>query len=234
MPQDILLLGVTGSRAYDIAHEGSDTDYTGVFAAPTRDVLGLGRLRETLLVTGGDGVLHEAGKAVRLLLQCNPSMLELLWLPAYEIAEPLGLQLVSIRRSFLSQYLVKRSYLEFADAQLRKAKSRIRSQAKMDRDGPVMSEARLRKHWRHTTRLCISGAHLWRTGEVLVRLDDADRLGVEAAEQGGIQAAEMVLRALAQVLAEEPCPLPETASPEPADAWLLAVREHYWNREDSA
>lgn len=41
---NVLLKGVVGSTAYGLNHENSDVDYMGVFAAPTSEVLGLGKV----------------------------------------------------------------------------------------------------------------------------------------------------------------------------------------------
>lgn len=171
---EILLLGVTGSRAFDLDHPGSDADRTGVFAAPTRDVLVYSKLRETLPAPDSDGVLHEARKFVSLAMVCNPSALELLWLDSYEHWNDHGMALRAIRDCFLSADAVRKSYLKFADAQVRKAANRLWREGKFGYEGPAITEARLRKHWRHTARLVISGSHLWRTGEVKVRMDASD------------------------------------------------------------
>jgi predicted nucleotidyltransferase len=60
-------------------------DRLGVFVAATRAMLGLSTPPETLVSAGPDQdtdvALHEVGKFVRLAAVCNPSVLELLFLP---------------------------------------------------------------------------------------------------------------------------------------------------------
>lgn len=76
----VLLKGVVGSTAYGLNHEGSYVDYLGVFAAPNREILGLGKVQESVNTKDPDTTMHEAKKFVQLCLNGNPSVSEVLWL----------------------------------------------------------------------------------------------------------------------------------------------------------
>lgn len=161
---NVLLKGVVGSTAYGLNHENSDVDYMGVFAAPTSEVLGLGKVQESVVTKDPDTTLHEAKKFVTLCLNGNPSVSELLWLDAYEALGPLGDELVGLRRSFLSAKKVRDSYLGYATSQFERLKNRG--------DGSFSADTRKRteKHARHLVRLVEQGFRLYRSGELVVNL----------------------------------------------------------------
>jgi predicted nucleotidyltransferase len=158
---NVLLAGVVGSTAYGLAHEGSDVDVLGMFAAPTEEWHGLCPPRESLVGTDPDRTFHEAGKALRLLLGSNPTVSELLWLERYDVRTPLGDELVGLRGSLLSERGVRDAYLGYAGQQFRKLLTR----------GPDV-RGRAAKHARHLVRLLRQAEQLHRTGALTVRLDD--------------------------------------------------------------
>ena len=86
-----LLEGVVGSTAYGLATPESDEDRLGIFARPTEELFGLSQLRDSIVSTKPDSTWHEAAKALRLILACNPTAMEILWLESYDITTPLGL-----------------------------------------------------------------------------------------------------------------------------------------------
>lgn len=118
----VLLSGIVGSTAYGLAHEGSDIDRLGVFAAPTVSLHGLHRPKESHVTKDPDVTLHEAAKWCRLALGGNPTASELVWLPdeLYEVRTPLGDELIGIRSAFLSAERVRNAYLGYATQQFRR------------------------------------------------------------------------------------------------------------------
>ena len=149
IPGTVLLAGVVGSTAYGLAHAGSDTDRLGVFAAPTETFHDLTFPRESHVTTHPDATYHEARKFCRLVLGCNPTVTELLWLPGdlYEVTTPSGAELVAMRSGFLSARGVRNAYLGYATQQFRKLETRG--------DGSFSADTRKRtaKHARHLWRL---------------------------------------------------------------------------------
>ncbi|HEU5352848.1 MAG TPA: nucleotidyltransferase domain-containing protein [Actinocrinis sp.] len=112
----VLLSGIVGSTAYGLAGPGSDVDRLGMYAAPTRELLGLHQPRESHVTTKPDATFHEAGKAARLMLAGNPTATELLWLPddLYETRTALGEEAIALRGAFLSAKRVRDAYLGYA------------------------------------------------------------------------------------------------------------------------
>ena len=217
---NVLLSGVVGSTAYGLAHAGSDVDQLGVYAAPTVELLGINRPRsESLVTTHPDRTLHEAAKWCRLALAGNPTASELLWLPGdlYQVVTPLGAELIGLRRGFASAGCVRGAYLGYCAQQLRKIKARDAS----DRH-------RSAKAARHLVRLALQGTGLHRTGELLIRLPDPERvrdLGERIAEHPEV--GDRLLREAEEAF-DRPGVLPAEPDVAAAEAWLRRVRKAYW------
>ena len=161
---EIILSGIVGSTAHGLTQVGSDVDRLGIFQRPTRQLLGLRSRRDSVVSTSPDITVHELGKFIGLALRCNPTVTELLWLDSHEIAAPVGRQLVAARSAFLSEKLVRNSYIGYANAQFLKLKAR----------GYESFQAgigsRSAKHARHMFRLLEQGEHLLRTGSLTTRV----------------------------------------------------------------
>lgn len=201
MTSDLILSGVVGSTAYGLAREGSDVDRIGFFVAPTLEVAGLDWTshRESRVTTNPDVTQHEIGKALRLLLRCNPTVLEVLYLDAYDVRTEHGAALVEARSAFLSDRYVRDAYGGYARAQAMKLANRG--------EGYFSSSTKNRtaKHGRHLLRLLRQGRELLTTGELTLRVSDpeqywafdsmtpAEMLEVYAREQELFTAAESVL-----------------------------------------
>jgi hypothetical protein len=220
-----LLLGVVGSHAYGLARPDSDIDRLGVYAAPTIEFHGLNpptAKQATRHTTDPDLTMHEAGKYARLALACNPTVMELLWLPEHEAITPLGRRLVVLRRQVLSAKLVRDSYLGYATQQFVKLK-----QAGRFPDVPV---ARVAKHARHLLRLVEAGTHLWVTGRLVLKVPDAARVfefGDRVAD-GDTEAAKWVIRRAEETFCHSPTVLPDRPDTDSVERWLLDVRAaHY-------
>lgn len=208
--EQVLLQGVVGSTAYGLATPESDVDRLGIFAWPTSRLLGLVVPKSTLDSHDPDICLHEAGKAVRLLLGGNPTVNEILWLEEYEVTTPLGSELIGIRSSFLCAHRVKGAYLGYATEQFR----RLLNRGKFDSDVP---ERRVAKHARHLMRLVDQGFSLYTTGELTVRLADPQRYRDfgEAVEKDPQAAVPFM------ATAEEAFKRATTVLPQEPDFWMI-------------
>jgi hypothetical protein len=166
---DLVLVGLVGSKAYGLDHAGSDEDYLGVFQLDTATLLGLGKPHETVTNTHldhpglPDYTYQELGKFVKLALQGNPTILELLWLDQYVTQNETGTTLLGMREAFLSER-VRDSFGGYARQQLERMR---RTQKTNDRG---------EKYVRHMFRLLQEGQHLIETGELQVRVDDPEEL----------------------------------------------------------
>ncbi|MEU6219020.1 nucleotidyltransferase domain-containing protein [Streptomyces sp. NPDC047022] len=222
---NLMLSGIVGSTAYGLAHQGSDVDRLGVFAAPTEELHGLHRPKESHVSTAPDRTLHEAAKWCRLALSGNPTAMELVWLPdeLYEVRTPLGDELIGIRTSFLSAQRVRNAYLGYATQQFRRLVGRD--------EAPVSPENRRRtaKHARHLKRLCHQGLELYASGRLTIRVEDPQEyhdFGERVA--GDASAAQPLLRHYETAFDETRSALPDRPDEAPAESWLLRVRAHFY------
>lgn len=219
----ILLEGVVGSTAYGLAGPDSDVDRLGVFAWDTYRMFALNQPPESRVTTKPDSTLHEVAKAARLMLGCNPTVLELLFLDEYLIRKPLGAELIVIRGAFLSAKRVRDAYCGYATAQCRKLLNRG--------DGSYSADTRKRtaKHSRHLMRLIEQGLELYTTGSLTIRLPDPQRyidFGERAAADPQavrpfMAAAEARFDAARTVLPDEP-------REGIVQGWLNRVRAAYY------
>lgn len=161
-PENIILEGITGSKAYGLDHADSDTDIKGIYVAPTEQVLGLYNVKETIDHTDPDWTYHEVEKFIHLAMKGNPTILELLFLDGYTVLSKAGKMLVDNRHLFLSQ-IVYKSYGGYALSQARKLNAR----------GGTYGSGRgnrYEKHTRHCFRLLYQGKELLETGDLTVRV----------------------------------------------------------------
>lgn len=219
---NVLLSGVVGSTAYGLAGPDSDVDRLGVFAAPTEAFHGLHWPAESHVTTAPDQTLHEARKYARLALSGNPTVMELLWLPDYEVRTELGDDLVGIRAAFLVAGRVRDAYLGYATQQFRRLENRG--------DGSFSSDIRKRtaKHARHLARLCWQGYHLYDSGELRIALPEATAQSIhhfgDEVAGGDINLARSHIAAYELLFDQCSTPLPDRPDEAAVERWLLAVR----------
>lgn len=154
----IILSGIVGSHAYNLNNDQSDIDLLGVFAYHTPDMWRLNKLSETNVHTKPDTCYHEIEKFLRLCLNCNPTVMELLWLPAeLYIYVSREFPLLDLRLSFLSTDRVRKAYGGYAYAQIKKV---------IHSDNPQRF-----KYARHCFRLLRQGKSLLETGTLILKCD---------------------------------------------------------------
>lgn len=119
IPDSVILLGPTGSRAYGTATEGSDHDYKGILIPPIDYFLGLDSFSE-YNNTGGknykntkddiDITLLHLTKFVKDAMLGVPNNIEMLFLPIdkYFLLSYEGEQLIKARHLFLSKQIMKK------------------------------------------------------------------------------------------------------------------------------
>ena len=234
VPGAVLQCGVTGSHDYGFSSPDSDLDLKGLFIAPTRRLLGLGRPPETfdrLIDFEGvecDLTLTEIGKGLQLLVNGNGNLLERL-LSSFQLypGEPLE-QLQELARGAVSRRCA-RHYQGFFRGMCRE-----HERAEQPRAKTLL----------YAYRVALTGIHLLRTGELIADLRTlAPKLGypdalalihlkVLGAEKGAVtpevdarhRAAWPALEADLQAALER-SPLPEEAANEAAcEAWLVDLR----------
>ena len=93
----VIMKARVGSHLYGLNTEHSDEDFLGVFIRPTREVLSFFHNEETYVTKEPDTTLHELKKFMYLAAKGNPTILELLFVPEYEVLEYEGHMLLDYR-----------------------------------------------------------------------------------------------------------------------------------------
>jgi predicted nucleotidyltransferase len=149
---------VVGSTAYGLATDSSDIDRRGFYLPPADLHWSLAGVPEQL-ETEHEETYWEIGKFIRLALKANPNVLECLYSPLVEKAEPMAERILAARYIFLSQY-VHRTYNAYVLSQFKKLEQDLRNH------GQVRW-----KHVMHLIRLLLSGVVVLRDGLVPLRVD---------------------------------------------------------------
>lgn len=224
--EELLLLGVTGSTAYGLAHAGSDVDRQGIYCVPTDVVLGLGFnvQKASHVFTDPDDVqLHEIAKFVGLVLKGNPTVTELLFLAEYEVLDDRLQPLIDIRSRLLGQRTVRASYTGYAVAQAKRLANR---QAEGRKGFNSDLAKRTAKHARHCFRLMLQAEQLLRSGEITVDVsehrDELFAMG-ELAERD-VDAFLERFEARKDELDSLPSDLPESPDVQAAERFLVDFR----------
>ena len=211
-----ILAVVVGSRAYGLHGPESDHDRRGIFVAPTRDFWHLDKPP-----THFDGPLDEQfswelERFCTLALQANPTVLEVLWSPLITTLTETGQDLLDARRAFLSRRVFE-TYGAYARDQLK------RVAARRGRTGETNHKQAM-----HMIRLLLAGAHVLRTGDILVDVTPL-RERLLAVKQGELTWesvtawADSLLDDLAQAAGHTT--LPEKPDRTTIDQLLFRVRE---------
>ncbi|GAA2557601.1 nucleotidyltransferase domain-containing protein [Winogradskya consettensis] len=155
-PAHTILAVVVGSRAYGLEGPASDHDRRGVYAAPTRDFWQLDKPPTHLDGPRDEQFTWEIERFCTLALQANPTVLEVLWSPLTEQITTDGQALLRVRTAFLSRHLAH-TYGAYARDQLK------RVAARREHTGETNGKQAM-----HMLRLLMAGAHVLRTGDVLL------------------------------------------------------------------
>ncbi|UPQ75756.1 nucleotidyltransferase domain-containing protein [Chryseobacterium nepalense] len=116
----ILFEAISGSRAFGLATENSDTDIRGVYHVPKEDFFGLHYTPQISNETN-DITYYEIGRFVELLQKNNPNILEILSSPEDCIQHKNTLMDLLKPEDFLSK-LCKDTFAGYAISQIKKAK----------------------------------------------------------------------------------------------------------------
>lgn len=225
VPWTPIIGGVVGSHAYGLNIEGSDVDRMFFSAAPTTLFHGLtppwDKTATIVQHEPEDVVVHEAAKALKLVLKCNPSILEVLWLTEYEVCTNMGQRLIELRNQLISQKLVHNAYFNYAGDQFTRLKNAGRF--------PTVPVSRIKKHARHILRLLDQGTQLYTTGTFSVKVDDPQRYFDFAEEVA--ETPDAALRELSraeEIFSTARTPLPAEPNTYQGEVWLHSVRAMYY------
>lgn len=153
--RDVVLVGVTGAHAYGFPSPDSDYDLKGVMLLPVRDFLGLEEAASTLdAMEVFEGVeqdltLHDAKKAIGLLLRGNGNVLE-------HVLSPL--QLFESERASALRALARASISKRFVHHYRGFFHRMREEHRKEQRAKTLLYA---------YRVALTGAHLLTSGELV-------------------------------------------------------------------
>jgi len=224
--EEVLLLGITGSTAYGLAHGDSDIDRLGIYCVPTTRVLGLdfAAERASRVFTDPDDVqLHEISKFLRLALKANPTITELLYLDSYEVRDERIEPLIEMRSKLLGQRVVRSAYAGYAMSQ---AERLTRRSGEGKRGFTSDLAKRTEKHGRHCFRLMLQCEQLLHDGEITVDLsahrDELFAMGELAAHD--VDAFRARFEERKQAIDLMPSDLPLEPDLSATEAFLVAFR----------
>ena len=206
---------ITGSRAYGLDTESSDTDLRGICQAPADLQWSLYGAPEQFEDNATQSCYWELQKFLTMALKANPNILECLYSPLVEKRTPVADELLAIRDKFLSQ-MIFQTFNGYALSQFKKIEQDLRNQ------GQVRW-----KHAMHLVRLLITGAAALREGRVPVQVG-AQREKLLAVKRGeftweAVDAWRQELhRDFEQALMETK--LPERPDYEAANVFLIRAR----------
>ena len=163
---------IVGSRAYGLDDEHSDTDRRGVYLPPADLHWSLYGAPEQLEDKQNQECYWELQKFLVMALKANPNILECLHTPLVEHAEPLAVELLSLRGVFLSK-LIYKTYNGYVLSQFKKLEQDLRAKGEIKR-----------KHAMHLIRLLRSGITALETAELVVRVPEDVRAELLAIKRG--------------------------------------------------
>jgi predicted nucleotidyltransferase len=220
LEEHVIYRCVTGSRAYGLENDESDTDRRGIYLAPADLQWSLFGAPEQFEDNASQSCYWELQKFLIMALKANPNILECLYSPIVEKMTPLGEELVAHRKVFLSQ-MVFQTFNGYAMSQFKKIEQDIRNHG----------EVRW-KHAMHLLRLLLTGAATLRSGSVPVRVE-AHRDRLLAVKRGEMPWAEVdgwrkeLHRDFERALTETK--LPERPDYEAANRFLVKARREMVN-----
>lgn len=125
--ENTILVTLHGSRAYGTNTPTSDTDIKGICIAPVDNYLGIGSDFEQVEfkseATDTEGVVYELRKFLRLAAECNPNILEILFVDDEDVlfCSPRGQLLRDNRDMFISKK-ARHTFAGYAQSQLKRIK----------------------------------------------------------------------------------------------------------------
>lgn len=214
----LLFSKVWGSHSHDTQLPTSDVDYTGVYVAYNRDLLGLSPPPDTLTGTKPDFQVHEVKKFCDLLLKGNPGIIEMLFTERFKWCDPKWNPLYEARKMFLSAGVVKQ-YLGYSVAQLQRLKHGKPVHSKGGVPGEKWCYHMVRVAW-DAERIAMGGEPLvWKEGEEKAKL-----MAIRTGEWSTERAVKEAEDTIARVDAAKPWPIRELANEAFLNNWLLWIR----------
>lgn len=156
---DTIFIYIAGSRAYGTNTESSDLDIRGVYMNSKQELIGLKKDQGTKRSQKDDLVLYSLKNTVRLLLDNNPNIIEMLGLRIDDIIylHPIFEKILVNKNLFFSADVIHKKFNGFAESE-EKRFGRL-----MKQDDPKL----LCKAMMHYIRIYATGEELLRTGKMV-------------------------------------------------------------------
>lgn len=188
-----IFMAQAGSAAYGTKTPESDIDYRGVFLAEPKHIIGLSSVESYTEEKPIDLQCYEFRHYVRLAMRGSPLQLEMLFYPedVIEYDSIYWQTLRDIRESFLGQHL-KSTFGGFAQGDIKRIAAN--NTAKCGAKGKLLVE----KYGYNTKQACNAwrllrmAAILFTTGQLVVRLPEADRDEIVAIKNGKYEKEEFL------------------------------------------
>lgn len=118
----MILNAVVGSNAYGTNIATSDVDMRGIYRIPISERLSIISKEDEISDAKQDMKYYELGKFINLAKDCNPNIIEMLFLePSFRVANNVGEHLLKNRHLFISKMAYPK-HIGYAHSQIDKAK----------------------------------------------------------------------------------------------------------------
>lgn len=154
---NIILLGLCGSRGYGTNTEKSDYDLRGIALNSKREVL-LGKDFEQVVDTATDTVVYSFNRILKLLTRCNPNTIELLGVKDYAIITDIGKELINNRHIFFSKMCIN-SFGRYAE----NMKKNLYAQVANNKSRETIAKTSM-----HIIRIYVTGIDLLNEQDIIV------------------------------------------------------------------
>lgn len=164
-------IAISGSIAHGTERENSDLDIRGIYMRSEKELLGLHQDNETKNFTYEDTVMHSLRKTVNLLLNCNPSIVEMFGIRKEHVIYRDDMIFPKLKGNlmlFLSKEKILASFLGYIHSLNKNL---------LTWEQKNMTEEKLSKLMMHAARLYLMGTELLEIGQVVTyREKDHDLL----------------------------------------------------------
>lgn len=121
IPKRTIFRAISGSHGYGLNTENSDEDIRGICIPPMEYYLGFTNVFEQYVSNDPDEQIYSIRKYFKLAADCNPNIIELLYLSGQEILEidAYGLAVLAVKDKFLSKK-ARHTFSGYAMSQLKR------------------------------------------------------------------------------------------------------------------
>jgi predicted nucleotidyltransferase len=243
-----MLRALVGSTLFGLALEGTDDrDEMGVCIEPIERAVGFSDFEQFIYrdaaVREGrhdapsapgdlDLVIYSLRKFVRLAAQGNPTVLQLLFIPASSciVRTALGAQLQELAPAFVSKEAGKR-YLGYMTAQRQRLLGE-RGQKNVNRQTLVAAHGYDTKYAMHMLRLGFQGVEILQTGRVSLPMPESERLWLMSVRRGEVSMQDALTKAgeLEREVKDllDTSHLPEHADRPRIERWMTSTYLEWW------